>query len=100
MKIKGKLDIIGYMKKMSNFITYSSRNEVMEKLQEAINIRIKNSENGQSNNGLGKIVIGIRGIGKSYILKNIAIHTGLCRSDLFIVYLNCEFIDMNVTTFL
>lgn len=68
----------------------------MEYLQETINIRIKNSIVDQENNRLGKVVLGIRGIGKTYILQSIAIHTGLCRSDLFVVYINCEFIEASV----
>lgn len=93
---KMDLNILKYMNEMKDFISYSSRKALMEMLQETINIRIKDSENEQSNNGIGKVVLGIRGIGKSYILQNIAIHTGLCRPDLFVVYLNCEFIKMGL----
>lgn len=85
------------MKKTSKFILYSSREDLMKTLQTTINKRISDSQENIQNNGIGKVVLGIRGIGKSYILQSIATHTGFCRSDLFVVYLNCEYIDFKVT---
>lgn len=95
-KIKKDLNIFEYLCNIKDFIFYSSRNQIIEIIQNTINIRIKNSERVQSNNRLGKVILGNRGIGKSYILQHIAIHTGLSRPDLFIVYLNSEFINMKV----
>jgi hypothetical protein len=80
---------------LDGFIPYPSRIELLTNLQ-VINIRITNSRNGQHNNGLGKIVLGVTGIGKSYLLQNLAIHVGLSRPDLFVVYVSCQSISMNL----
>ena len=89
---KEDLDILTHMKIFKDFIDYSSRQKLIKTLEKAINLRIEATKIQQDNNGIGKIILGIRGIGKTYILQNISIYVGFNRSDLFVVYINSEFI--------
>lgn len=43
-------------------------------------------------NGLCRIILGIRGVGKTHLLQTIAHYLGCARSDLFVVFFSSEFV--------
>jgi hypothetical protein len=45
-------------------------------------------------NRLSRIVLGIPSVGKTYLLKMIAVHAGLNFSNLFVVYLDCRSVEL------
>ena len=78
------------MNNLSNFIQYKGRKDVVNELEEIINL-YNNIET--RNNRLNRLIVGLPSIGKSYLLRNIALFTGLNCPNLFVAYFDCRRVD-------
>jgi len=89
-----QLKILDHMKLLNDYISYKSRTDIINELERVIQTRIdcsKLSGQNQYPNGLGRMILGLRGIGKSFLLQQIAIYLGLNFPSLLVVYINVEY---------
>jgi hypothetical protein len=89
-KSPGKVHILEEMKQHPDFVEYTERENVIKELEQVITIF---SELKQQWNRLNRIVLGIPSVGKSYLLRTIAVHAGFHFSNLLVVYIDCRRVE-------
>jgi hypothetical protein len=78
-------DLLELMKKDPSIILYESREELIQKVENATKLLFTKDQGGNRKNDL---IIGLPSIGKSFLIKKIAAILGECLDDLVVVYLN------------